>query len=268
MKKILFSILCLCLISFQVVATEFPVIEPFYGGGIQNTWEEFWTTETTLEETTPAAEGIDDSPKGDGFFGKNNLNYETGAASGGKVIGEITDADYTLQAYIYTRVTDAPDDNALLEDYWYQMIIFYQGENYLNYGRFHTHFNTHTDFTPRIRCQAHGTGWANAIWYDPGDFTVPESDSWHKMKIVLSGTTATCYFDETELGLHDWTSDEPTINAGKFGFAQYIDAAGDKALYIDMFKAWQGAEPPDPTPTPTPTPTPPPISAQNWIHYG
>jgi hypothetical protein len=217
-----------------------------------------------------SGEACGDSPLADGYIGKSSCTT-TIATTCGHQIGEDTDTNYSLTAHIYTQVTNELDPgDILIDDYWYQMLVFYRIPG--NYGRFHTHFNQAaivvTPPTPRIRLQiANPTFVYTKAWVSP-DFTPPSTSSWHKMKMELTGTTAVCYFDDVQLpGTADWTAEASSRNAGKFGFGQYIDDVGARSLYVDMFKAYQGSEPPDPTP-PTPTPTPaPPTSAQNWMYY-
>ena len=257
MKKI--SILTILVFSALIIsaAAQLQFVEPFDSDTIYNTYEEFWTDPSDLEVTTPGDEGIADSPEADGYFGKQTL-AATGYASTGKVAGFETDSDYTVQAYIYTPVVNTADEP---DDYWYQMLIFYRDEG--GYCRFHTQFNEDSTVidNPRIRLQITNPSFAyTEIWESPSDFT--HSEGWHFMKAEITGTTADCYFDETYLGTADWTADAATRDAGKFGFGQYIDGEGTRSLYIDMFKAYQGSEPPWPTPTPEPV-----LGAQNWTHY-
>lgn len=264
MKKISILALSLFIVSAASFATDFPVIEPFNGPLLQNVWEQFWTVDATLTSAIAAGEECGDSPLGDGYVGKSECDT-TIATTSGNLTGEETDSDYTVQAYIYTRVTDEADPgDTLLDDYWYQMLVFYRDTG--GYGRLHTHFNlagvASGPASPRIRCQITNPGFVYTLGWASTDFTVPASDSWHKMKIEITGTTALCYFDDLQLaGTADWTAEAATRSAGKFGFGQYMDAGGVRSLYVDMFKAWKGAEPPDPTPTPAP------LSADNWTHY-
>lgn len=271
MKIIKFLLLFLIGITSQIFAA-LPVIEPFNDSNIQNTWEQFWTTSAVLEAVSAGTDGIPDSPKGDGWFGRSTVTT-TAASSSGHVTGDFSDTNYTLQAYIYTPVvnTDSGPDA-----YWYQMLVFYRQTDTGNYGRFHTQFNTFGGAipAPRIRCQVAPSPWYTRTWTSPTDFTAPDTSSWHKLKIEITGTTAICYFDDQKLPdpQPDWTSSFPGRNSGKFGFGQYIDDAGTRSLYIDMFKAWStgSAEPADPTPVPTPTPSPSPTpgtSAENWMYY-
>lgn len=266
MKKI-FILMVVLLTTVFAYSTTFPVIEPFNGPTVNNTWEQLWTVDSTLESVQASGEACGDSPLGDGYIGKATCDTSF-ASTSGNITGEDTDSDYTLQAYIYTEVTNELDPgDTLIDDYWYQMLAFYRVPG--NYGRFHTHFNQAaiavTPPTPRIRLQIANPSFVYTMaWVSP-DFTPPSTSSWHKMKIELTGTTALCYFDDAQLpGTADWTAEASSRNAGKFGFGQYMDAAGIRSLYVDMFKAYKGSEPPDPTPTPTPEP---PAAAQNWMYF-
>ena len=265
MKKILILSLSLFIVSAASFATDFPVIEPFNGPLLYNTYVQFWTVDATLSSVPAASEECGDSPLGDGWVGKSQC-VSTGATTSGHLTGEETDSDYTVQAYLYTRVVNVPDDGAAYDDWWYQMLVFYR-EDPGGYCRFHAHFNQ-TDVAgapypcPRLRVNVANPTFVYTTGWGSSDFTVPTADSWHKMKVEVTGTTALCYFDDIQLsGTPDWTTAAPTRAQGRFGFGQYQDAAADCSLYIDMFKCWKGAEPPDPTPTP------PPLSADNWTHY-
>jgi hypothetical protein len=245
-----------------VIATPTPapfgVIEPFNGPVVYNEWSAFYN-EPVLGAVKASTQGIDDSPLGDGWIGKSYFNAPT-YSTAGSVIGNDTDSDYTIQAYVYTPVVDTDQEP---DDYWYQMLIFYRTGG--GYARLHTQFNKNTTVipNPRIRCQIANPGFVyEKVWEDPTGFTCPASSSWHKMKVVLSGTTAQCYFDDVELpGGADWTTEAASRNSGKFGFGQFIDGAGARSLYVDMFKAYKGSEPADPTPTPAP------LAAENWMYY-
>ncbi|MBN1900123.1 hypothetical protein JW926_02205 [Candidatus Sumerlaeota bacterium] len=268
MKKI-FILMIVLMSAVYAGATTFPVIEPFHDETIDLTWEQFWTNSATLESVQASGESCGDSSLGDEYIGKTTCTT-TGTGSSGHVTGEDTDSNYTIQAYVYTPVVNT---DAAPQDYWYQQLVFYRigatGGVPTSYGRLHTHFNTFGGDipAPRIRIMV---GTYSLIWSAP-DFTVPVSSSWHKMKIELNGTTANCYFDDLLLpGTVDWTSASPGVTAGRFGFGQYMNGAGTLSMYVDMFKAYQGAEPPDPpvpTPTDTPVPTPTLLAAQNWMYF-
>ncbi|GAI55299.1 unnamed protein product, partial [marine sediment metagenome] len=160
-----------------------------------------------------------------------------GPSASGQLLGEYTDVDYTVQAYLWTPVVNTSDPP---DDYWYQMLVFYritdaEATTY-GYGRLHTHFNLDTSeiSAPRIRLQFTIPGFVDAatvVWTSPTDFT--HSEGWHKLKVEITGTTANCYYDDSLLGSADWTSTVPERNAGKFGFGQYVNAAGTRSIYID-----------------------------------
>jgi hypothetical protein len=145
MKKILIVTIVLLPAIFSY-STNFPVIEPFDSSKINNTWEQFWWVDATLESVQASGEYCGFSPQGDRYIGKSTCDTNMPSTSGHQT-GEDTDTSYTLQAYIYTEVTNELDpDDILIEDYWYQMLIFYRtgptGAGATAYGRFHTHLNS------------------------------------------------------------------------------------------------------------------------------
>ncbi len=271
MKKVLLLGIFICTLAVSLFAA-FPVFE-FYGNTIQNSWEEFWTLTSTLEMVPAGTDGIADAPGGDGYFGKLT-GVATGYISCGKLLGDLTDTNYTLKTQMYIPVvnTDAEPD-----DYWYQMLIFYRDDG--GYARLHAQFNTFGGAipAPRFRLQVANPSFVSpnpGAWTAPTDFATPSASAWHEMKVEITGTTALVYYDGTQLtGTADWTATAATRAAGKYGFGQYIDGAGTRSIYIDQFKAYQGTEPPLPTATPTPAPTitpaPTPFTtdAKNWSHY-
>ena len=268
MKKIILFVF-LSVITTTVLLADFPYFE-FYGSSLRNTWTEMWTLSGTLESVPNGTDSIDNPPGGDGYFGKLSAVIPSTGMTTGKLIGTDTDTNYTIKAKFYTPVANIPSDTSGY-DYWYQMITFYY-TGYGEYCRFHTHFNT--AIATRIRLQVvTASTFAYTLAWNGGtygtDFTAPTSSSWHELKLVLSGTTALCYFDGTQLpGTADWTSAAAARNAGKFGFGEYFDDGGSPLFYIDQFKAWTSpSEPPNPTPTPIPTPTAIPLSVKIWSHY-
>lgn len=254
-------VVCVAVSAFGAV----PMTEYFSGPSLVNTWEQFWTTDATLESVAAGTDGIPDAPGGNGYIGRSSA-VNTGASTSGNLIGEYTDANYTVQAWLWTPVVNAATGG---EAYWYQMLVFYritdaQSATNFGYGRLHAQFNLDTGIisAPRIRLQITNPGFVHTdAWSSPTDFTY--SEGWHKFKVEITGTTANSYYDDSLLGASDWTTDGPERNAGKFGIGQYFDGAGNPTLYLDNFKAWTtgGTEPADPTPTP------PPLSAQNWTYY-
>lgn len=262
-RTIFLSVLLVVCLAVPALAA-LPVTEYFSGPTIVNTYDQFWTTDATLESVPGGTDGISDAPGGNGYIGRSTCEA-LGYASNGHITGEYTDASYTIQAYVWIPVV-----NTVLEpdDYWYQQLIFYritdaEDATYYGYGRLHTQFNEEASITgPRIRLQITNPGFVHTTqWLSPTDFT--HSEGWHKLKVEITGTTANCYYDDSLLGAADWTIDAPERNAGKFGFGQYIDGAGTRSLYIDNLKVWTtgSAEPADPTATP------PPLNAQNWTYY-
>ena len=271
MKKVILFVF-LCVITPTVLLADFPYFE-FFGSSLRNTYGEMWTLTGTLESVPNGTDSIPNPPGGDGYFGKLSAVFAT-ANTCGKLLGTDTDTNYTIKAKIYIPVVNVPDGTTG-DDYWYQSIVFYY-TGYGEYGRFHTHFNltplgSAPPLSPRIRLQVvTGSAFVYTLgWAGTTDFTVPASSSWHELKMVLSGTTALCYFDGTQLpGTADWTSTAASRTAGRFGFGEYFDDAGSPLFYIDQFKAWTSpSEPPDPIPTATPTPTPIPMSVKIWSHY-
>ncbi len=255
MKRVILTTVAVLTLSVTAAYAQFPVFEGFFPP-IQNTWDEFWTVDTTLLIVPDGTDGIADRTGGSGYFLKNGLTA-TAATSSGKVAGNETDTNYTVQAYIYTPVVNA---NAAPDDYWYQMLLFYRDAN--GYGRIHAHFNTDNTVAglesgPRIRLQITNPTFVHTtVWTSPADFT--HSQGWHHFKVEATGTTANCYYDSALLGAVDWTADAATRTAGRFGFGQYQNGAGEKYIYVTGFKAYQGSEPADPTP---------PLLSQNWSMY-
>jgi len=231
MKKLLFLITLLCLSSVLIAAL--PVTETFAGGTIVNTWEQFWTVDSTLTAVPNGTDGKT-TPAADGYFGKDEC-VAAAATTSGKITGDFTDTSYTVEAYLYTPVYNTGTG---FEAYHYQMLVFYRDSG--GYGRLHTHFNETplgTPPSPRIRCQITNPGFVyTAAWTSPTNFT--HSEGWHIFKIEITGTVANCYYDTTLLGVADWTLTAATRTAGKFGFGQYMDDVGTGDLYVDEFKAY------------------------------
>ena len=171
MKKY-FILTVILLTAVSAYSTTFPVIEPFNGPVVNNTWEEFWTNSTTLESVQASGESCGDSPLGDGYIGKSTCTT-TSAGSSGNVTGEDTDSDYTIQGYLYTPVVNTDTGP---EAYWYQMLIFYRtgatGGIATSYGRFHTHFNTFGGDIPAPRIRVTVSGGFSNVLNSPA-FTVP-----------------------------------------------------------------------------------------------
>jgi hypothetical protein len=251
MKRVILTAAAVLTLSVTAAYAQFPVFEGFFPP-MQNTWEQFWTVDSINLLVPDGTDGIPVNPEGSGYMIKNGYNAE-GYISAGVVTGNETDNNYTLQAWVYTPVFNT---TAEPDDYLYQMLIFHRDAN--GYGRMHTHFNEDSTIDgPRIRLQITNPSFAHTTaWYSPADFLA--SEGWHFMKIEVGETTATCYYDGGLLGTADWTSDAPAKTAGKFGYGQYIDGAGERYVYLSEFKAYQGTEPPDPEP---------PLEAQNWSVY-
>ena len=232
MKKLLFFVTLLCLSS--VLMAALPVTETFAGGTIVNTWEQFWTVDSTLTAVPNGTDGKT-TPAADGYFGKDEC-VATGATTSGKITGDFTDTSYTVEAYLYTPVYNTYTG---FEAYHYQMLVFYRDSG--GYGRLHAQFNTFGGAipAPRIRCQIANPSFVApnpGAWTSPTNFT--HSEGWHIFKIEITGTVANCYYDTTLLGVADWTATAATRTAGKFGFGQYMDDVGTGNLYVDEFKAY------------------------------
>jgi hypothetical protein len=275
MKTNSILVLVLFIISAISLFAALPVVEYFSSPTLDNTWDQFWPLSATLESVPAGTDGIADPPGGNGYIGRSTAP-NTGASSSGHVTGDLTDANYSVEAWVWIPVVNTAD---VPDDFWYQQLVFYQSvAQTAPYGRLHAQFNLNTTAiaAPRIRCQTSDGStfytFPTSGWVHPTDFTY--SEGWHKLKIAITGQTAVCYYDDAQLaGTADWSSTHPGITAGRFGFGQYVDGAGTHMLYVDNFKAWAtaGTEPPDqPTPTPAATPSPTPAGfagAENWTWY-